>query len=99
MIYMNLHYLKWKSVRFSLFVSGLFGFFVFSAYTADLTTYLTTRNYNIDIKSVEDLLSNDKYKLNLLEGNQAHVYFQSTNKSMEKRIYEKFFKGEDNRYN
>ena len=90
-------YLKFNGVRFGLLTSCGFGFFIFSAYTADLTTYLTTRNSNIDITSFADLLQGGQYKLNVLEGSQAHAYFKNYPGNVEQEIYKKFFEGEENR--
>ena len=44
-----------RSIRLLIFTSCLFGFFMFTSYTADLTSYLTTRSANINLQHFAEL--------------------------------------------
>ena len=87
-----------RAVRILLFTSCLFGFFMFTSYTADLTSYLTTRSSNINLRHFSELLGDTPYNLNLFKGGQSHAYFRSALPgTVQAEIYKKYFEGEANR--
>ena len=86
-----------SSARFVLWSSGWFGFLCYSAYSSDLTSFLTTRTTNIGITSLEYFLKNSDYKLNILYGSQIDAYLRNADPaSIAGRVYNEYFSGAQN---